>query len=95
MKYFLMQKNEKHMICMEKRDLMISFRENRHKEAEEDSNSTLTLTTSLEAAEEDLTSEGINNSKRRSQDQSSFLEVMSNWLTFKVLAGFIEEIKFG
>ena len=57
---------------------MISFRENRLKGAEEDSNSTLTLTTSLEAVEEDLTSEGINNSKRKNQEQSSFLEVMSN-----------------
>ena len=95
MKYFQTQKNEKHMICTEKKDWMISFRENRLKGAEEDSNSTLTLTTSLEAVEEDLTSEGINNSKRKNQEQSSFLEVMSNWLTFKVLAGFIEEIKFG
>jgi len=95
MKYFQTQKNEKPMICMEKKEWMNNFRENKLKGAEEDSSSTLTLMISSKEAGEDLEDmEGINN-KRKNREQNSFLEVMSNWLTFKVLADFIEELKCG
>lgn len=60
---------------------------------------TLTLKiSSEEAVEEDLITSAVldsNNSKRRKLDQSSFLKVMSNSLTFNLSANFTEETKFG